>query len=186
MISRPRAKCSMSAQSERFQAASIARAMSAKVAGSSKSRDADGGAARGGLHDQAGAHVASSPLRGRERVLATTECGCPLRDRESRGRERDPRVPLVHRERAREDPRPDVGELEDLEEPLERSVLADRAVRRREDDVVAPRAQRLREERPELEPHGTMSRLGERRRDRRGRRAAHLGLRRGAPLNDGD
>ena len=91
------------------------------------------------------------------------------RDRQPGGREEDLRDALVHRERAREHVGADVRDVEHLEQALERAVLADRAVRDGEHDLVAAGAQRIGEERIELEPDDAMARLHERVRDARRR-----------------
>ncbi len=91
---------------------------------------------------------------------------------------------LVHRQRAREHARADVGQFQNLEEPLERAVFAHGSVYDWEDHVVAARAQRLREEGVELEPHGPVPGVGECLGDPRSGGSAHLGFGGGASLND--
>jgi hypothetical protein len=76
-------------------------------------------------------------------TLEPARAGCPptgrhddvVAHRQARAGQRDLHVRLVHADRAREDARPDVGDVGHLEETLDRAVLAVGAVQHREDDV---------------------------------------------------
>ncbi|OEI69433.1 hypothetical protein Cus16_0037 [Curtobacterium sp. ER1/6] len=106
-------------------------------------RDAHAGTGTGGLHEQ-------RPAVRRDRAGDPVRVGRPLapQDRRPRGHpepgvlEHGLRRVLVHRQGAREHAVADVRQPGDLEEPLDRAVLAERAVQDREHHVHRDRGDR--------------------------------------------
>src|SRR5439155_22303475 len=124
--------------------------------------DPDARAAVRGLHE---AGIAEGLLDGLDKAVAPGfEVASPqdtmIDDRETGLAEHDLHHRLVHPQRRTQDTRADVGDVRQLEEPLQRALLSAHAMNDREDDIEPPQRPRV-AARPGGGPEGRPGQGGE-------------------------